>query len=194
MVQSGVTVTYFGLHARAETARCLLHCAGVEFTNEEISQEAWPEIKNSGRMPFGSMPLITCDGIPMNQSKAAGRALAIKYGFYSTDPKIIHAIDSLFDYDQEISLGKITGYAFDPAKDDTKNDEWVAAWKKKGDLYENRFNGHGKPWIAGTDKPTIADISIASHYLCNVYNDQSAFGALNQRVKDEVLSTQPKLK
>merc|ERR1712032_46118 len=117
MVDNQISVTYFGLHGRAEFIRAMLHYKGIEFTNEAIAQEEWPNVKMSGRFPFCSMPLVVMDGIAMNQSKAAGRAIAIKYGFYSTDPKIIHAIDALLDYAQEMQLGKILGYFFNPNKD-----------------------------------------------------------------------------
>ena len=53
---------------------------------------------------------------------------------------------------------------------------------------------HGKPFIAGTDSPTLADFSVICHYFAQVYNKNSAFGPLAQRVQDEVIAKQPNLK
>ena len=129
----------------------------------------------------------------MNQSKAAARALAVKLGYYSTDPDTMWQIDSLLDYCQDDSiLGVVAGYAFAPERTEEGNDNWVGAYKKMGDLLEGRFNHHGKKFIAG-DKITLADFSIASLYFSHIYNDSSAFKELQGRVKECIDST-PKLK
>ena len=52
------------------------------------------------------------DGVAMDQSKAIARAVAIKHGFYPTDPETMWACDSLVDFNQE-NCDKILGYLFD---------------------------------------------------------------------------------
>ena len=53
---------------------------------------------------------------------------------------------------------------------------------------------HGKPFLAGTDSPTLCDFSVACHYYNMVYNPNSGFGPLAQAVKDEVIAKQPLMK
>ena len=186
-------VTYFQGYGRAEFIRAMFEASGVAYTNEEISQEEWPAIKASGRFQFGSMPEVELDGVKMNQSRSAARAVAIKFGYYSTDPDTIHAIDALLDYNQE-NFDKTVMYIFDQDKNEEKDNAWLQHWKAKGDLLENRLKQHGNPWLAGTTKPTLCDFSVVAHYYSAICNEASAFGPLCQRVKDEVLSQQPLMK
>ena len=139
------------------------------------------------------MPEVELDGVKMNQSRSAARSVAIKYGYYSTDPDTIHAIDALLDFNQE-SFDKISGYLFDQDKNEEKDNAWIGLWKAKGDLLEARLKNHGQPWLAGTTKPTLVDFSVVAHYYSVTYNEGSAFGPLCQRIKDEVLSQQPCMK
>ena len=53
---------------------------------------------------------------------------------------------------------------------------------------------HGKPFVAGTDSPTLADFSVCCHYFAQIYNENSMLGPLAQRVKDEVIAKQPLMK
>ena len=55
---------------------------------------------------FGSLPEITYEGVVMNQSKAALRAIGIKLGYYESRAEVAYAIDSLVDFNEEI-LNKI---------------------------------------------------------------------------------------
>ena len=59
-------------------------------------------------------------------------------------------------------------------------------------MLEGRFTQHGKKFAAG-DKITLADFSIAGLFYGNIYNDQSAFAELHERVKG-VIDEHPKLK
>ena len=125
---TGIKVVYFNLHARVEFIRVLLAHANVEYTNEIVElppSTAWPTLKASGKLAFNSLPEVTVDGIVMNQSRAAGRALAIKYGYYSTDPRTMWAIDSLVDFIQA-DFDKITFYGFTPVdkRTEEKNEKW----------------------------------------------------------------------
>ena len=83
---------------RAEWIRMMLWHSGTAFEDERIEQSDWPAIKGSGRFPLGSMPEVTQDGVVMVQSKACARAVAIKHGYYSSDPMTMHAIDAITDF------------------------------------------------------------------------------------------------
>ena len=191
---SAVRVTYFGLYGRAELLRAMLESKNVEYTNEEIDQADWPAVKASGRFPFGSMPELEMNGVKINQSKAAARALAINYGYYSTNPETMHAIDAILDFSQECFNG-VAGYAFDPDKNEEKTANWIGVWKKMGDLLENRLKMHGKPFLAGTASPTLADFSVGCIYNNIAYNtNPGGFGELGTSVQQEVIAKQPLMK
>ena len=83
---AGINIAYFNLYARAEFLRMMCEHSKTAWTDERIEKADWPALKASGRFAFGSLPEVTIDGVAMNQSKAAARALAVKLGYYSTDP------------------------------------------------------------------------------------------------------------
>ena len=118
----------------------MLHYAEIEFLNEEISpppSEEWPNMKKSGRMIFNSLPEITYQGVVMNQSKAAARALAIKLGYYNTAPEVAYAIDSITEFNQE-NNDQIFAYAF-ADRSEQGNLDWINHWKKLCDILEARL-------------------------------------------------------
>ena len=133
------------------------------------------------------------DGTVMCQSKAAARAVAIKLGYYSSDPNTIHAIDAILDFNQE-NHSDILGYAFAPERTPEGNQKWLDGWQKKGDILEARLVGHGKQFVAGTDKPTLADFSVAGSYWGQYYNEQSVWkGELHDGLA-KIIETHPNLK
>ena len=92
-------ITYFPVHGRVEFIRAMFYHKGVDFESETIEMADWPAAKeDSERFPLGSMPVIVLDGMRLYQSKAAGRAVAIKFGYYSSDTDTIWAIDSILDF------------------------------------------------------------------------------------------------
>ena len=189
-------VTYFPLAGRAEFIRAMFFHKGVDFENEQIAPADWPAAKaDSARFPLGSMPVVTLEGTPLYQSKAAARAVAIKFGYYSTDPDTMWAIDSILDFNQECNdKAKATGLTGGLTTDELKKG-WLEGYKKRGDLLEARLAGHGKKFIAGTDYITLADFSVAGcGYFADLYNDQAMWGAEMQAELQKIVDGQPNLK
>ncbi|EFA00065.1 glutathione S-transferase [Tribolium castaneum] len=69
---------YFNARGRAEHIRFIFAYAGVEYEDERIPREKWPEIKK--RTPFGMLPVLEIDGKAVAQSNAVARYLARQYG------------------------------------------------------------------------------------------------------------------
>ncbi|KAK9694012.1 Glutathione S-transferase, N-terminal domain [Popillia japonica] len=69
---------YFNARGRAEHIRFIFAYAGIEYEDERISREKWPELKK--KMPFGLLPVLEIDGKPVAQSNAIARHLAKQYG------------------------------------------------------------------------------------------------------------------
>ena len=186
-------VEYFPLFGRAEFIRAMFYHAGEQFENCTIEQADWPAMKaDTSRFPLGSMPVVTLDGNRLYQSKAAARAVAIKFGYYSDDPEIMWQIDSILDFNQE-NNDPIIGYAFAPEKNEEGNKKWLEAWQKKGDILEARLKGHGKKFIAGTDTITLADFSVAGSYFTQYCNEQSVWPEELRKGVTEILNGQPNL-
>ena len=66
-------------------------------------------LKQNGSLPLGSMPVWEEDGFKMCQSSAILRMLGIRLGYYSDDPMICFAIDSIVDFMEGLQP-KFAGY------------------------------------------------------------------------------------
>ena len=87
--------------------------------------------------------------------------LGIRLGYYTDDPMTAWAIDSMVDYADEM-ISKCNDWimpaVFGGNIDETKTDQWFAEyWDKIIPVIEARLNDHGRKFIAGTNRPTIAD-------------------------------------
>ncbi|XP_020630098.1 hematopoietic prostaglandin D synthase-like [Orbicella faveolata] len=82
-------LTYFNLRARAEPTRLVFAYAGVDYEDIRISfdnQADWLPLKNSGKCPFGQIPLLEVEGVTLSQSMTILRFVAKRHGLMpSTD-------------------------------------------------------------------------------------------------------------
>ena len=102
------------------------------------------------------------------QGNAIMRMLGIRFrGYYSEDPQIAYNFDSLMDFQDDI-LGKFSGYVF-PAvigsgevgsRSVSREEHMTQFWDKQIKVVQGRLAEHGKPFVAGTDSPTIADFKL----------------------------------
>ena len=82
-----VKLTYFDLFGRAEPMRMALWKAGVEFEDIRVSGEAWTNLKATGELEFGQVPMLELDdGTKLFQSGPIVRYLGHKYNLMPTDP------------------------------------------------------------------------------------------------------------
>lgn len=88
-------LTYFGVRARGETARCLFALAGQEYEDNRISLEQWPEFKP--KTPMGLLPLLEVDGTTICQSNTINRFLAREFGFAGNSSLEQAQIDSVME-------------------------------------------------------------------------------------------------
>ena len=106
------------------------------------------------------MPVWEEDGVKYVQSSSILRMLGVRLGYYSEDPMTCWAIDSIVDFVEDLQP-KYAGYIFPVttgAQLSEDASEWFSGyWDKVIPIIEKRLAGHGKTFIAGTDRPTIAD-------------------------------------
>ena len=158
-------LTYFDFGGFSAAIRSMLDHASFEFEDERLSFEEFGARKAS--LPLGSMPVWTEDGFVITQSSAILRTMGIRLGYYTEDPMIAWQIDSIVDY-----MDSMTGKCHDwilPAvmggtsPDESKTDEWFSGyWDKVIPVLEARLQSHGKKFLGGTDRPTIADFKAFS--------------------------------
>jgi len=118
-----------GLDVRglAEMSRCILHYAGVEFEDQRITHEQWPELKSS--TPFGQVPVLTVDGVQIPQSFAIARFLAKRHGLAGKTDVEAALLDAVADMNKDFTT-EVSPYFM------------VAAGRREGDkdkLYKEFF-------------------------------------------------------
>lgn len=151
---------YFDIYGRAESIRFLLSHAKVEY--EDVN--AGPilgELKESGKLDFGQVPMLEQDGKTMVQSWAILRFLGRTYGYYPENPEVAYKIDSAIDAVEDY-LGAYFKFNFESNEEKKAifKENWlkmVPIWVK---AIEKRLEANGGKYIAG-DKITIADFALA---------------------------------
>ena len=127
----------------------------------------------------------------MCQSSAILRMLAIRTGYYSDDPMTCWAIDSLVDFAEDMQGPHV--YMYGPLLeqkplDETRTDKWFSDfWNKTIPVYEKRLAGHGKKFLAGTDRPTMADFKAFGTIIMNLDSNQG--NILPQHIRDRLKQT-----
>lgn len=159
-------LSYFPLGGRAEAIRAMLKHKGAEFEDNRVGGDQLAEWKESGYSPMGGMPLWDEDGFVVCQSNAVLRVLGIRHGYYTEDPMIAYNIDSLVDFQEDI-IGKFVGFfqpvlgGGEPGSGGVDKEAFMTGfWDKQIGIVQNRMAAHGKPFVAGTAAPTIADFKL----------------------------------
>jgi glutathione S-transferase len=60
---------------------------------------------------FGQLPVLEIDGLTISGSRPIARYIAMKQGFYPTNPKEIYEVESASDYIEAIYNDTITNIA-----------------------------------------------------------------------------------
>jgi len=138
-----VTVYYWGPNGGANMYG---RGIGIYLTLDEAGMKY--EMKGQADMPEGTamaMPAVDIDGVCMGQTPAVLAVLGERLGLAGKTPtekmRCLQAMEDMNDV-----FGEHGKWADDAAR----KDKWFAYLEKKLEV-------GGKKWLAGTDKPTIAD-------------------------------------
>ncbi|XP_043271486.1 glutathione S-transferase-like [Venturia canescens] len=93
---------YFNARGRAEHIRYIFAHAGIDYVDERIPKERWPELKKT--MPYGMLPVLEIDGKPIAQSNAIARYLARKHGLAGENEWESMLCDALVDTVGDLKL------------------------------------------------------------------------------------------
>jgi glutathione S-transferase len=88
-------LTYFNGRGLAELSRLIFAEAGVEYVDNRIQDNT--ELKKSGKLPFGQVPILEYNGQILAQSRAIARFLSRLYGFYGKTEWEGAQIDMILD-------------------------------------------------------------------------------------------------
>lgn len=91
-MQGKPTLHYFNTYGRGEPARMAFWKAGVEFNDNRVMGEEWKALKESGKLPYGSMPALELeDGTIIAQAVAVFNYIAELYPQLKSDDPLLNA-------------------------------------------------------------------------------------------------------
>ena len=100
-----IRLTYFNAPFwRAETSRIALHLGGIPFEDERMSHDQFRDLKASGKLPYGQLPILEVDGVVIAQSLAIARFCGRQSGLYPMENAVDAArVDEILDTASQIT-------------------------------------------------------------------------------------------
>lgn len=144
---------------RAELARLIFAEAGVKYDDERVG-ENWPQLKASGKLPFGQLPALEVDGHVYAQSMAIARYLARKFGLAGESEIDGLRVDMILEELMEIS-GKMWETMRTPAEKlaDAQKSFSEEFLPKHVAFLEKQMQEGGGPYFLG-NRVSAADLAL----------------------------------
>ena len=160
-------LTYFGIAVRAEPIRMLLSLTNTEFEDHRIQMSEWGPMKAAGFSEFGGLPVWEEDGRKVGQTNAILFMLGRRLNRHSSDEVVAANIDQLCMFIEDV-IEKYGKYILPKAiMGGELGDEemflegyWTAVLR----IIEARLAASGKPFVAGSDDWTVADLKVFAQY------------------------------
>lgn len=165
---------YFPGYGRAEAIRMLLKHKGIEYEEQNYTFADLPELKGSGKLEFGQLPMVEYDGKSYTQSQAILRALGIQHGYYPADAYEAYLVDSLLDSINDINNAFYKA-AFNPSEEHKTTlfaEFYGNTLPRFFAAFEKRLDGNTSGFIVG-DKITIADFAFAALAYSSFLNENN---------------------
>jgi glutathione S-transferase len=155
---SSIKLTYFGLAVRADAIRIALSMAGVDFEDIRIDGQKFGELRASGVLPFGQVPILEVDGVVFTQYKAMCRWAATLAGLYPEDALERLKMEEMIEIYTELLYKAPQSADADEKK--TLREQYVIDKLSPALAYLNkRIAEYGGPWAIG-EKFTLADLTL----------------------------------
>lgn len=166
---SQLKLTYFNSPGRAEPVRMALEMAGVEFEDNRLDFPTFMALKQEGKLPLGSVPVLEIDGFAFPQTAAMLRYVARlgDTGLYPTDALEAFVVDSALDTFNDTLSNSLMASFYE--RDVTKKLEMRAAFAE-GPMKvifahaEALIGRLGGPFLLGSTM-SIADLVLAQQVL-----------------------------
>jgi len=154
-------LTYFNSRGLAEPIRWILAMAGVQYEDNRIEKEQWPELKPT--FEWGHVPVLEVNGKQMSQSTAIARFLAKKYKLTGADEleaaKCDELVDALGDLRKE--WGRFHFEADETKKAELKKALLEVHVPKYFGKFDSIVEANGGKWLVG-QAVTWADLQVVS--------------------------------
>eukprot|EP01066_Platyproteum_vivax_P020688 Platyproteum_vivax@DN861_c0_g1_i1.p1 len=155
---------YFDTGGKAEGIRVALHYAGADFEDIRVSFADWGEQKknNATTTPLGQMPTLECEGSTFTQAEAILRYVGQLSTLYPEDEVEALRVDEVLQVLAD-AMSKLAGKGEDD--EDTFKGKRAELQKELCRYFtylETIGASSSTGFIAGTQNPSIADLSLMS--------------------------------
>lgn len=157
---------YFDIPGKAEAIRLCAAVGKVAMDDVRITRDEFTAMKESKQLPFGQVPSLEVDGQILAQSSAILRYIGTLGGLHpSNDPLAAAQIDSLVSEEEDMFCG-LSVSRYGPRFGFDMTDEYRAEVRAKLNsevlpkhlsFLETKLTASKTGWLAGTEKPSIAD-------------------------------------
>ena len=172
---------YFGFRARGEPIRFLFHYAGIEFEDERIAFEDWPDLKTS--LLFHQVPVLEFEGNSYFGGQTICRYLGRQFGLCGSTESEAVRCDEVVDAMQDL-VNIFIKYWFEgneERKESMKSELLETKIPNYFGIFEKCIDLAGGKYLV-TDGVTWADLFVV------------AWIEIFFRVDSELLEPYPKLK
>ncbi len=160
------TLYYFAGRGLADQIRWLMAYTEVSFTQRVVgTRQRFLNLKDSGQLPFGQLPMLQIDGVEIVQSQAIIRYIARRANLTGKDAKDEIACDMLAETAFDL-LKLMTPFPFlrgTPAEAEQKANA-RKKWEEQGsrlEMYIERNTKKGKGAYLVGNSVTYADVLVA---------------------------------
>ena len=155
-----IKLTYFDFNGgRGEPARLAMYIGGIEFEDDRIAMEIWPERKMG--TPLHQLPVLEIDGKVLTQSNSINRYIGRSAMLYPSDPWQAALCDETMDIMEDLTNIIVPTFFMEDENEKRAAREEMA--KNVFPLYlgqlQNYLQERGNRYFAD-DRLTVADLKV----------------------------------
>ena len=163
MTSNQYTLFYFPIPGLAEASRIALSLANLEWKDEEINREKFEQMKKSGELPWGLVPILKTPNGTLAESSAILRYIGKKAGLIPKDTFLAAKVDEYMDA-MEPNLTLLRNTFIEDLEERIQvrkslfkeNGEGTKKLKK----IQQKISESTTGWIANTPSMTIVDLKV----------------------------------
>jgi len=158
------SLVYFGAPGGGQAARVALAAVGAKWDNQYVDQTTWPQVKASGRAPFGQVPFLEVSEVNgekwnLAQGNSIIRFIAKRHGHGGANDREEALSDSLLERLSDFKSAASAAAPYTDPERPQKMQHWLdqnwAAYNAQLDAFLAKSAG---PFLVGA-KFTPADIA-----------------------------------
>lgn len=159
-------LVYFPSPGRAEAIRLALSFSGVEWEDHRIDAKRLLEMKESGELPWGMVPVLQTSEGTIAESSAILRYVGRLAGLVPDDPYQAAKADEFIDAMESLSKALDNTFGITDMEDRTRVRREAFSPGGRGakslDSLEAKIASSPTGWAAGTQEMSIADLKLFS--------------------------------